>query len=104
MEGIIDQPELFPVVRREVPKRSFLVEMLDAVEEHGPLFTQAMVARALSLSTARIAQLVESEQLTSVKVAGRRMIPAAALNLFLTENRKVGRPFARRILEFAQSK
>ena len=99
MEITFDQRELFPVIATAVKKRSFVVQLLDAAEEHGPLFTQAMVARALELSRQRVGKLVDDRSLESVNVAGHRLIPAAALNLFLTRERKVGRPLLRKVLK-----
>src|SRR6266403_4156740 len=100
MEMVAGQQwELFPVVERKVKKRSYLHQLLEAGEIHGPLVTQSMVAKALELSTQRIHQLVNSGQLPTVDVCGHRLIPIACLDSFLTENRKTGRPVIRRLLQ-----
>lgn len=92
MEFAISQAELFPVVATATRRRSRFAEMLEAIEKHGPLLSQAVVATGLDLSRERIRQLTSAGRLPTVDVHGHKLIPLAALDLFLTEERKNGRP------------
>jgi hypothetical protein len=95
MDATVDQLDLieFPHIEGKTKKRSTLRQMLDAIERHGPLLPQSMMAGALDLSKQRVSQLIEEGKLASVEVAGKHFIPAAALELYLTEEKKAGRPF-----------
>jgi hypothetical protein len=95
MEMTIDQAELFPAfptITATARKRSPLREMLDAVERHGPLIPQAFLPVALEVSKQRAHQLLSEDRIARIEVAGRMMIPLAALDVFLSEERKSGRP------------
>lgn len=90
-----DQIELFndfPVIARHALKRSPVRQLLDATEKHGTLLPQSVVVTALGVSKQRVSQLVATGQLASVEAAGKKWVPAAALELFLVEERKNGRP------------
>lgn len=89
MEAFV-QDEFFPVVER---KRSKLSNYLAAVREHGPIAPCGMVAAFLDVSRSRVYQLISEGRLAAVTVNGQRYVPVAALELFATEERKVGRPF-----------
>jgi biotin operon repressor len=91
----MDQPELFPVIERKVRKRTFLREYIAATREHGPLATQGQIAAALGISRQRINELVRAQRIATVNVDGRDYVPCSSLELFLTEERRVGRPHAR---------
>jgi hypothetical protein len=95
MEMTIDQAELFaafPTISATARKRSPLREMLDAVERHGPLVPQAFVHIALEVSKQRAHQLLSEDRIATIEVVGRTMVPLAALDVFLSEERKTGRP------------
>ncbi len=94
MEMMADQAELFPVLGAipQTRKRSPLREMLDAMERHGPLFPRAFLPMALDLSRQRVADLVNDGRIATIQVAGREMVPVAALEAFLSLERKTGRP------------
>lgn len=82
----------FPVVQQKTAARSWIRKYLDASIEHGTLCTQAMTGRALGVSRSRVGQLIDAGKLASVNVGGMRFVPAASLDLFLTEERPNGRP------------
>jgi hypothetical protein len=95
MEMTIDQSELFPAfptIKATARKRTPLREMLDAVEKHGPLIPQAFLPVALEVSKQRAYQLLNEDRIARIEVAGRMMIPLASLDVFLSEERKSGRP------------
>jgi hypothetical protein len=93
MDLTADQAELFPVLStRAAAKRSPLREMIDAIDQHGPLFPRAFLPMVLTLSKQRVSQLVGEGRIATVDVAGRQMVPMAALEVFLSEERKTGRP------------
>jgi hypothetical protein len=95
MEMTIDQAELFPTfptIAATARKRSPLREMLDAVERHGPLIPQAFLHIALEVSRQRAHELLSEDRIARIDVAGRTMIPLASLDVFLSDERKSGRP------------
>jgi hypothetical protein len=94
MEMTANQVELFdfPIVERQGKKRSALRQMLDAIDKHGPLCPQSFVHGFLGLSKSRISQFIQEERLAVVEIAGKNFVPFASLDLFLTEERKNGRP------------
>src|SRR5947208_661345 len=92
MEAVIEQGTLFPVIEEKAKKRSWLREFMDVVEREGPLLPRAHVFLCLDVSRQRVDQLIKDGQLASVKVRGREYVPIEALNLFLSEERKAGRP------------
>jgi hypothetical protein len=97
MECTADQVEMFdfPVIDGNVAKRSVLRQFIEATIKHGPLVRQSMAAVALDLHRSRIGQLVDAGRIATVTVGGERYIPASAVELFLTEERKTGRPLKR---------
>jgi hypothetical protein len=92
MEITADQAELFPVVESRAGKRGMLREFMDAVEKHGPLLPRGMLHYVLDLSRQRVHQLVCEDRIALVDVQGREFVPIAALEIFLLEERKNGRP------------
>jgi Helix-turn-helix domain len=92
MEATFDQAELFPVLERKAKRKGFLHELMEANEEHGVLMAPSWVAHVLAVSRQRIYQLIEKQQLATVKVCGRVMVPVAAIEAYLAEERKNGRP------------
>jgi excisionase family DNA binding protein len=55
-----------------------------------------LAAEALDVSRQRVHQLINSGQLPHVECGDRKFIPADALDLFLTEERKNGVQISRR--------
>jgi hypothetical protein len=82
----------FPVIEERVKVKSPLRQYIDATAEHGPLVPPPMIAAALELHRSRVYQLIEEGRLPTIDVAGHRWVPASALELFWTEERKTGRP------------
>jgi hypothetical protein len=95
MESTVEQFEFseFANVERSAKKRSVLRQYMDAIEKHGSLLPQSMMAAALDLSTQRISQLIAEDKLASIEVAGKNFIPVASLELYLAEEHKAGRPW-----------
>jgi len=81
----------FPVMAA-APVRSIRHQMREAVEKHGPLFPQGFIPLVLDLSRQRVAQLIDNGHLATVSLGGKTWVPMAALDLFLSEERKAGRP------------
>ncbi len=92
----IAQAEFFdyPVIEEKAKKRSTFRQYVDALNEHGHLLQIPMVAAALGVSRQRVSFLVTEGRLASLAIGPHSYIPAASLELFLTEERKNGRPFA----------
>lgn len=82
----------FPVIE-EKAKRGVLRQYLALTREHGALVPLPMVAVAAGVSHQRISVLVDQGRLASVAIGDRRYVPAAALEFYLTEERKSGRPW-----------
>ncbi len=82
----------FPVIESKTKARSWIRQYLDASVKHGTLCTPSMAARALGISRSRVGQLLDAGKLASVNVGDSRYIPAASLELFMTEERVTGRP------------
>ncbi len=82
----------FPVIDARTKSRSKLRQYIEATIKHGPLISQSMAAEALSLHRSRIGQLVDAGRIATVEIAGTRYIPGSALELFMVEERKTGRP------------
>lgn len=97
-----EQGVLFPVMEAKLRVQSPARRFLEFSREHGGLVPQQMVADSLGISHQRVSQFIESGRLIAVEVGGRRYVSGASLELFLTEERKAGRPvgyspvFARR--------
>jgi hypothetical protein len=95
MEMTIDQAELFPAyptIAAETHKRSRLREMADAVDKHGAFIPQAFVHIALDMSKQRAHQLITAGRIATIEVTGKTCVPLAALDIFLSDERKGGRP------------
>jgi len=92
VDATVDQ-ELFPFVETKVPEKSFFRKYIEASKEHGTLMTQALCAPAMGVSTQRVGQLIDNGKLASIEIDGRRFIPVAAVDLWLSEEKdKGGRP------------
>lgn len=88
MEANVDQLDLFPwLASGAKTERSAMRQYLELTAEHGPLVTAALAAETLGVSRQRVHQLVNEDRIATVRVAGHRMIPAASLNLFMSEER-----------------
>ena len=93
MDAAIEQFEMFPALASKVKAKSVFRQWLDAWAIHGPLMAPATAAVAMAVSRQRVHQLIETNRIATVVVAGQRMVPAAALELFLVESpRPGGRP------------
>lgn len=98
MEAVVEQWELFPNLRRFADRQvSRLDQFLDAVDRHGALIPQAMVHGLVDLSKQRVSVLIREGRIASLKIGGRVFVPVAALELFLSEERKDGRPVTEKI-------
>jgi hypothetical protein len=94
MDTTVEQLEMldFPVIEQKAKKRSWLRRYIEATQKHGPLATQGQIAAALGVSRQRINELVNDDRIATVDVGDRTFIPCSAYELFLTEERRVGRP------------
>jgi hypothetical protein len=95
MEMTIDQAELFPAfptIAAKTRKRSALRELADAVEKHGSFIPAAHVHVALDMSRQRAHELLKTGRIATIEVWGKPCVPLAALDIFLSEERKTGRP------------
>jgi len=91
METDIEQVELFPFLGSvQKAERSPFRQWLEATKNHGPLMTSFLAASALGVSRQRVHQFVQEGRLATVDVTGQRMIPAASLDLFMSEERGRG--------------
>jgi hypothetical protein len=89
----------FPVTAEKTP-RSFLAQYIEATIQHRALVPLPFVADALGLSKQRVHQLISGGQLASIEIGDRKFVPASALELFLTEERKTGVHLSRRWIYF----
>ena len=99
MELTSEQAELFPVIARQAAAPSTASVLRSYVSEslrHGFLVPIYLAAEALEVSRQRVHQLIDDGQLAAVECGGRKFIPADALDLFLTEERKTGIHVSRR--------
>lgn len=93
MEAVAQQGVLFPVIeQRPSALRTFYHAMDAATKEHGPMIPRAWLTTVLDLSKQRIHVLVHEGRIPTIDVEGREMVPMIALDAFLTEERKAGRP------------
>jgi hypothetical protein len=92
MDAVAEQGVLFPVIEQKARRRSALRDYMDALDRHGPLLPRAMVPLVLDVSRQRVKELVDADRIASIVVHGREFVPIAALEMFLAEERKVGRP------------
>jgi hypothetical protein len=92
MEATIDQTEFFdfPVIAEKTAKRGVFAEYVAATREHGPLLQVPMIAAAMKLSRQRVHVLIDQGRIAAQTIGKHRYVPAAALELFLTEERKNG--------------
>ncbi len=82
----------FPVIAEGAKAKSTLRQYLEATETHGPLLPVGMVAAALNLHRSRVYQFIDAGRLPTLTIAGHTWVPASALELFWTEERRTGRP------------
>jgi hypothetical protein len=80
----------FPVTAAKTPRRGFLWRYLELTMDHGALVPLRYVDEALGVSRQRVHQLTSAGRLPVVEIDDRKFVPAAALELFLTEDRKSG--------------
>lgn len=99
MEAVVEQGTLFPVIEEQSKRRSHLREMMDAIEEHGPLIPRAWLTTVLDLSRQRIKVLIDEGRIATIEIHDREMVPMASLEAFLADERKAGRP----VKEFTMS-
>lgn len=92
MEGVVEQGTLFPLVEEKAGRRSALRDFIDAVEIHGPVMPQAYVSQVLDVSRARVTELINAGRIARVQLRGKWFVPLAALEAFLADERKNGRP------------
>ncbi len=94
MEASAEQAEFFgfPVIAEQAKPKSALRQYIDATEKHGPLVAPAMIAAAIGVSRQRVWQFINEGRLPSIVICGDRWIPATSLEMFWTEERRVGRP------------
>jgi excisionase family DNA binding protein len=93
MELTGDQAELFPTMAQKAAAPSTASVLRSYVNEslrHGFLVPIYLAAEALDVSRQRVHQLIDRGQLPAVQCGDRKFIPADALDLFLTEERKTG--------------
>jgi len=90
MEAV--QPEFFDFIESKA-KRGIFRLYLEATREHGHLATVPMIAAALGLSKQRVAFLISQGRIASVRIGAHSYVPLTALELFLSEERRQGRPF-----------
>jgi len=91
METAIEQFELFPfLVSGKAQERTPIRQFLELTKEHGPLITPVLAATTLNVSRQRVHQFMNEGRLPVVRVDGHPMIPAAGLDLFMSENRGRG--------------
>jgi hypothetical protein len=94
MDILADQAELFPFAQIDdkAGRRSTLRRYIEATMEHGPLVPQTMIAATLGVSKQRVAQFIDQGRLASITIDDRRFVPAASVDVFMTEQRSNGRP------------
>jgi hypothetical protein len=91
METALNQVEFgFPTIEEKIRERSFVLEFIDAVREHGPLIPREMIAEGIGVSRQRVHQLLQSRRMVELVIGGRHFVTAVSLDLFLTEERKIG--------------
>ncbi|SRR6266436_7301178 len=90
METTAEQSELFPLLASSTTSRRPFREWFETFMEHGPLMTPKLAAAAMALSRQRIHTLINEGRIATVMVDGERFIPAAAVELFMSEERGSG--------------
>ena len=92
-ENAIPRPAKPKPIRDALTKvRENLREFITAQKNYGGLIPQAMAAKALGVSTARIAALVDEGRFEVITLFGRRYLGGRQFEEFLLEERKAGRP------------
>ena len=86
----------FPVTAEKTSRKGFLWRYLELTMEQGALVPLRYVDDALGVSKQRVHQLVAGGRLPLIQIGDRKFVPAAALELFLTEDRKTGVHLSRR--------
>jgi len=93
----------FPFIEQKTEKGVFR-QYWECTREHGQLASASMVAAAIGVSKQRVHVLIKQGRIATVKVGKRKYVPLAALELFLTEECKAGRPFkAGSLLDIAKA-
>jgi hypothetical protein len=91
MEANIEQFELFPfLLTHRTAERSPIRQFLELTATHGPLVTPALAAATIGVTKQRVQQFMNEGRLPTVRIDDHPMIPAAALNLFMSEKRGSG--------------
>jgi hypothetical protein len=90
MELTFEQGVLFPNVELKARRRSWFRDYMEATKKEGPLATPSMIATGLGVSKQRVHQLLAAGRLDAIEIHGRRYIPVAAFENFLSESRKTG--------------
>lgn len=99
-----EQRELFPVIERKASHVGILWRYLQATAIHGALVPVAFACDALKVSRQRVYQLIDAGQLVAIEINGRKWVPAAAVELLLTEDRKSGVRLWRRWIDSEDEK
>jgi DNA-binding protein Rv2175c, wHTH domain len=84
------------LIAERAPRKGFLWRYIEASREHGALLPLPLVGEALQVSKQRVHQLINDGQLAFVPIGTRKFVPAAVLELFMTEDRKTGVHLSRR--------
>jgi hypothetical protein len=90
MDVSIEQSEMFPHLASSTTSRRPFREWFATFLEHGPLMTPKLAAAAMALSRQRVHTLINEGRIATVMVDGERFIPAAAVELFMSEERGSG--------------
>jgi hypothetical protein len=94
MEFAADQAELFPWVEKELASkpRSFVGELRDAQERHGPLIPRSWIQVYLDVSRQRVKVLIDEGKLETLEMRGKQFVPLISIEKWLSGERKAGRP------------
>ena len=87
-----DQSRVFSLLPSRSKSNKIFREWLAAVEKHGPLMTPSMAAAALALSRQRVHMFINENRIATVRVGDERLVPLAALDRFMSQERRNGRP------------
>jgi hypothetical protein len=90
MELTADQAELFPNLEIKAASKSLLRQSMDAVAEHGPLLPVSFLPGILGVSKQRVHELTSAGRIATVRLNDHLFAPMAALELFMSEDRKAG--------------
>ena len=93
---LTDFPFVADLPKREKSKVSKALDAMDELEsivaERGPLIPQAMGAKVVGVSSARICQLVDAGAIDTYTVNGDRFLFVRSFREFCKRERKNGRP------------